>query len=243
MDQDQNERPNPSNDSSKKYVYKHIQMGSANIPYGGRQPVPVVQPNQTMDYIVSVDTTIIQPSPIPRYQSWRRPKTQFVTRSGTKRNTCFKCPAEQILVAQKGTDGVLVKDLPPVTNCHNQILAKDYKLRTLIADRSFLLPQGSHTILANIVNTHTDHVEQLCPLKYRVMVHRCPSYAIQNKGLRMKCSLDNLWGSSCSFTCKDGGYMNLPTNVFCNDHLEWSGEEPYCHQCRGMWKLFHLPKN
>lgn len=219
------------NDSSKKYVYKHIQIGSHSIPYGGLQPIPLVQPNQTLDYIASVDTTVIQPSPMPRYQSWRRPKTQFVTRSGaSKRHTCFKCPAELIVIAQKGTDGVLIKEMPPVTNCHNQI-SRDHKYQSLIGDSPFLLTHGSHTLLVKVVHTTTNHVELLCPLKYRVMVHRCPAYTVQNKGLRMKCSLENLWGSTCSFTCKDGGYMNQATNIFCNDHLEWSGEEPYCHQC------------
>lgn len=135
-----------------------------------------------------------------------------------------------MIISQKGTDGVVIKDLPSVYNCHNQKLSKDsYKFQTLFGDQLFVLPQGSHSFLAKIMNLNTNQVEQLCTLKYRVMVHRCAPYAPQNRGLRMKCSLENLWGSTCSFTCKDGGYMNYPTNVFCNDHLEWSGEEPYCH--------------
>lgn len=167
----------------------------------------------------------------PRYQSWRRPKTQYVTRSGSgKRHICFKCPTEQMIIAQKGSDGVVIKDLPSVYNCHNQKLSKDsYKFQTLFGEQSFVLPQGSHSFLAKVMNMNSNQVEQLCTLKYRVMVHRCANYVPQNRGLRMKCSLENLWGSTCSFTCKDGGYMNYPTNVFCNDHLEWSGEEPYCH--------------
>lgn len=169
---------------------------------------------------------------MPSYYSWRRPKTLFVTRSGAnKRNTCFKCPPEQIVIAQKGTDGALIKELPSVTNCHNQVLSKDqFLLKSLIGDNPFLLPHGSHSFLVKVVNQLTNQMEQMCTLKYRIISNRCPVYVPQNKGLKMKCSLENLWGSSCSFTCKDGGYMSRPASVFCNDHLEWTGEEPYCHQ-------------
>lgn len=199
----------------------------------------MVQPNRTVEYIASVDTTVIQPSANPnRYHSWRRTKTLYVTQNAaTKRNTCFKCPSESIVIADKGTDGVLIKELPHVTNCHNQALSNDhYKLQALVGDGPFSLPQGSHTFLAKIIHIPTGQVEQLCSLKFRVIVHRCPIYTPQNKGLRIKCNLERLWGSSCSFTCKDGGYMNQPANVYCNDHLEWSGEEPYCHyQCRWIF--------
>lgn len=221
------------NDGGKKYVYKHIQIGSAAIPFGGHQPVPIVQPNQTVDYIASVDTTIIQPPP-PRYQRWRRPKTQFVTRSGAlKRNNCFKCPAEIILVAEKGTDSVLVKEFPPVTNCHNQVLSRElYKFETLSGiNHQFLLPEGTHSFLLNL-RAH-GRIEQVCNMKYRVIVNRCPTYTTHNPGLRVKCPLDNLWGSTCSFTCKEGGYISQQPNLRCNDDLEWRGEEPYCHyQCK-----------
>lgn len=233
---------------TRDYVYKHVQIGSSYIPYGGHQPTPIVQPNKTFEYFASVDTTIIQPPSTQqpnRYHSWRRPKTLYVTRNGstTKRTTCFKCPSEQLFIAPKGTDAVIIKNLPVITNCHNQALSRDhYKLKALAGDTPFLLPAGSHSFLAQIVNKQTEVVEQLCTLKYRVMVHRCPTYTPQNKGLRIKCASENLWGSSCAFTCRDGGYMSQPGQVLCNDHLEWSGEEPYCHyhgKIRGLswlWK-------
>lgn len=194
--------------------------------------MPLIQPNKSIEYISSVDATIIQPTAAvtTRYQSWRRPKTQYVRSGSSRRHSCFKCPPEQIVVAEKGADAVLISKLPPVTNCQNQILSKDhFKLQPLAGDAPFLLPHGSHSFLAKIVHMPNNHLDHMCTIKYRVMVHRCPSYSIQNRGLKMKCSLDNLWGSSCSFSCKDGGYIIQPTNVFCNDHLEWIGEEPYCH--------------
>lgn len=218
-------------DKGNKFVYKHVQSGSAHVPLRG--PPVQVQPNRTMEYIATVDATIIQPpTKSPQYQSWRRPKTLFVTRAGSpKRQTCFKCPSEQIVIAPRGTDAVLIKELPPVTNCHNQMLPRQqYAYQPLNGFAPFLLPQGAHSFLAKVVHLPSKQADcQLCTLNYRVMVHRCASYTVQNKALRMKCSLDNLWGSTCSFSCKDGGYMSLATSVSCNDHLEWSGEEPYCH--------------
>lgn len=202
------------------------------IPIDAKYDYKTLKDNQE-DYF-AVQATIIQPPDFdhsysirPKYHTY----SPYMAKSSAPRSTCFKCPPEQILVAKKGTDGVLIRDLPIVTYCNNKAISGDvYKFQPLLPTKQFFLSQGSHSFLVKIVNSTGQDQHHTCSLKYRIMVQRCPQYTPHSRRLRMKCTLDNLWGSTCTFTCKDGGYAtNQASTVYCNDHLEWEGEEPYCH--------------
>lgn len=92
-----------------------------------------------------------------------------------------------------------------------------------------MLPQGTHSLIGKIVNKKTGKEETKCSLKYKVIVRKCSKYQLANtKDLHVNCDLDNIWGSKCVFSCKNGGDLSHENPVICEDDLNWSGEEPVC---------------
>lgn len=92
----------------------------------------------------------------------------------------------------------------------------------------FILPQGTHSFIAKIRNKQTGEEEHTCLLKYKVIVRQCIRYRPRDRNLKVKCSLGNIWGSKCSFSCKNGGMLSHTDPVACDDDLEWFGDEPTC---------------
>lgn len=169
-----------------------------------------------------------------------RSRTQVITRSAINGfgahgravpSRCFRCPGEKTVVVPKKRLDVATIDLPPVLNCHNQVMSALYELQTLSFQRSnILLTPGVHTFYGQIVNIKTGHTEHLCPLKYRVVVRQCAKYQASRRGVRVKCDLGQMWGSRCTFACKDGRIASHTASIYCADNLEWTGgEEPVCY--------------
>jgi hypothetical protein len=38
----------------------------------------------------------------------------------------------------------------------------------------------------------------------------------------------DLWGSRCTFSCRNNGILTHREPVVCNDNLQWQGTEPDC---------------
>lgn len=94
----------------------------------------------------------------------------------------------------------------------------------------FVLPQGTHSLLAKIINKRTGAEEKTCSLKYKVIIRQCVPYKLGNTKLRMRCDLNNIWGSKCTFSCKHASAeLSHHRPIVCADDLEWRGEEPLCY--------------
>ncbi len=141
------------------------------------------------------------------------------------------------MIAQKRLDGVLIQP-PPVLSCvTNQPYSRSvFEMQTLFGPNLFfVLPQGTHQLIGKIINKKTGKEEMKCPLRYKVIVRKCPKYQVINtKDLLVKCDLDNIWGSKCTFSCKHGGdIISHEDPVTCGDDLDWYGEEPVCsNKCK-----------
>lgn len=142
------------------------------------------------------------------------------------------------MIAQKRLDGVLIEP-PPALSCvtHQPYARSIFELQTLFGPKLFfVLPQGTHSLIGKIINKKTGKEEMKCSLKYKVIVRKCTKYQLMNThDLYIKCDLDNIWGSKCTFSCKDGGGLSHESPVVCGDDLNWSGEEPFClSKCRSF---------
>lgn len=92
----------------------------------------------------------------------------------------------------------------------------------------FVLPQGSHSFIGKIRNGKNGALEQTCLLKYKVIIRQCIKYRPKNWDLRATCDLGSIWGSECTFVCKNGGMLSHQEPIVCGDDLTWSGDEPNC---------------
>lgn len=158
-----------------------------------------------------------------------------VTRTRSK--VCVKCPAEIRSVARQGMDGVMVEPPAPVSCATNLPFSSDlYRIETLFGARfMFVLPHGRHTLFAKIRNMRNGLVEATCPLRYDVVVKRCPRYRQRNPNVRMICSAGPIWGSSCTFACRNTrAQLSHQEPVICNENSEWIGQEPNCMRMIGM---------
>lgn len=152
--------------------------------------------------------------------------TKFFLISG---KFCIKCPPEKILIAKRGLDGVLV-ETPPLTSCNEKPISKSlYELETLFSKKHhFILPRGSHSFIGQIVSKKNYTIEHVCNLKFKIIVRSCGTYIPQNEGIKVKCDLADIWGSKCTFSCKNNGILTHREPIVCNDNLQWQGVEPDC---------------
>lgn len=178
-----------------------------------------------------------------RQQQQQKPRNAAIKSAphSTSRRPCARCPnADQIVIAQRRLDGVLIE--PPVpqpcdATAPSQsvaIVQARYRLQTLMAPYKFALPAGEHSIYARLINRKTGLDEQMCRLRYTVIVRQCADYRPRDQFVRVRCDLGNVWGSRCQLTCRGNKVMSqVPaTTVYCNDDLEWTGDEP---QCKGIF--------
>lgn len=232
-----------------QYMYEHVQSGSVMLPKGGRTFLEPDQ-NKTLAYTAKLDTTVHRQKPHMHRNRQHRPWSHHTDRSTTGakgrrshdpsvkstvvNGLCIKCPAEKTAIARKGLDGVLIEP-PMLTTCRNQPISRDlYELETLFGTKlNFILPHsnggGPFSFLAKIVNKRSGKVVQTCDLRYKVIVKQCGKYYPKNKDLKVACDLGNIWGSRCTFHCRNEGYLSRQ-NAFveCSEEQTWQGEEPYC---------------
>ncbi|XP_053679703.1 uncharacterized protein LOC128730654 [Anopheles nili] len=146
---------------------------------------------------------------------------------------CISCPPERTAIARKGLDGVLIEP-PCLSTCNGRPISKDlYELETLFGPKmNFILPHSNgppYSFLAKVVSKQTGNTVLTCDLRYRVVVKQCRRYKPKNRDLKVSCSLENIWGSRCTFHCRSGGYLSRPNSyVECGEDELWEGEEPYC---------------
>lgn len=143
---------------------------------------------------------------------------------------CIKCPPEKILIAKRGLDGVLV-ETPQLTTCNDKPISRSlYDMETLFSQKHhFILPRGSHSFIGQIVNKKNYSIEHVCYLKFKIIVRSCGPYIPQNENVKVKCDMGDIWGSKCTFHCRNNGILTHRDPVFCNDNLQWSGApEPEC---------------
>lgn len=139
------------------------------------------------------------------------------------------CPPEKILIAKRGLDGVLIES-PVLTTCNDKPISKSlYELETLFSKKHhFILPRGSHSFIGQIVSKKNYTVEHVCNLRYKIIVRSCGQFIPQNEGVKVRCDLSDIWGSKCTFSCKNNGILTHREPVVCNDNLQWQGVEPDC---------------
>ncbi|KAG5684867.1 hypothetical protein PVAND_014077 [Polypedilum vanderplanki] len=219
-----------------QYYYKTHQGRTVSIPSRGAASRIYVGPdeNETESYVTKVDETNIGPRKARRprgddeyeYEENRfEPKTFF--RAG---KLCVKCPPEKILIAKRGLDGVQV-EIPQLTTCNDRPISRSlYELETLFSKKHhFILPRGQHSFIAQVVNKKNYSVEHVCTLKYKIIVRTCPPFILKNENVKMKCDISNVWGSKCTFSCKNNnGILSHKEPIVCNDNLQWHGTEPDC---------------
>ncbi|XP_065087615.1 uncharacterized protein LOC135709253 [Ochlerotatus camptorhynchus] len=231
--------------SKTQYMYEHYQSGSVMLPKGGRAFLEPDQ-NRTLAYTAKLDTTVYRQKPHrSRNHRLRHPDWSTAAAAGRRSHDpsvkstvvnglCIKCPAEKTAIARKGLDGVLIEP-PMLTTCRNQPISRDlYELETLFGTKlNFILPHsnggGPFSFLAKIVNKRSGKVVQTCELRYKVIVKQCGKYYPKNKDLKVACDLGNIWGSRCTFHCRNEGYLSRQ-NAFveCSEDQSWEGEEPNC---------------
>lgn len=159
-------------------------------------------------------------------------------RNVATRKPCVKCPSEITSIARQGLDGILVEPPAPVSCATNLPFSRDlYQIETLFGSKFFfVLPHGRHLLFAKIRNMGTGMIEHTCPLRYNVVVKRCPKYAQKNPDLQMFCSTGAIWGSSCTFGCRPpNSQLSHQEPIICNENSEWIGQEPSCVQVVGLY--------
>lgn len=121
-------------------------------------------------------------------------------------------------------------DIPQLTTCNDRPISRSlFELETLFSKKHhFILPRGSHSFIGQIVNKKNFSVEHVCNLKFKIIVRNCGPFIPQNENVRVKCDAADLWGSKCTFSCKNNGILTHKEPVFCNDNLQWHGNEPAC---------------
>lgn len=229
----------PLPNTKTQYYYKTHQSRTVSIPkhrHGGRIHVGPDE-NETKSYVTRVDTTNLG----PRRQTRRlrdddvdddddesgRSELKPFFRTG---KLCIKCPPEKILIAKRGLDGVQV-EVPQLTTCNDRPISKSlYELETLFSKKHhFILPKGQHSFIAQVVNKKNYSVEHVCFLKYKIIVRSCGPYNVINENIKVKCDLADIWGSKCTFSCKNNGILTHKEPIICSDSLEWHGPpEPEC---------------
>ncbi|XP_055528126.1 uncharacterized protein LOC129720656 [Wyeomyia smithii] len=226
-----------------QYMYEHMQSGSIMLPKGGRAFLEPDQ-NRTLAYMSKLGTTVYRQK--PHRNRGHRQRQQHTDWSTNRRShdssvkttvvngLCIKCPAEKTAIARKGLDGVLIEP-PMVTTCRNQPISRDlYELETLFGSKfNFILPHsnggGPFSFLAKVVNKRSGKTIQTCDLRYKVIVKQCGRYYPKNKDLKPICDLGTIWGSRCTFFCRNDGYLSRQDAfVECGEDQTWEGEEPYC---------------
>ncbi|XP_058458216.1 uncharacterized protein LOC131434936 [Malaya genurostris] len=231
--------------SKTQYMYEHIQSGSISLPKGGRAFLEPDQ-NRTLAYTAKLDTTVYRQKP-PLHNrnrnqrqrhtdSWsaNRRSHDSSVKSTVVNGLCIKCPAEKTAIARKGLDGVLIEP-PMLTTCRNQPISRDlYELETLFGTKfNFILPHsngaGPFSFLAKVINKRTGKSILTCELRYKVIVKQCGRYHPKNKDLKMACDLGHIWGSKCTFHCRNDGFLSKQNAyVECTEDQTWEGDEPYC---------------
>lgn len=239
-----------------QYMYEHVQTGSVTLPRGGRAFLEPDQ-NRTLAYTAKLDTAVYRQKPHHRNRGQHRQRhndwssaistsggaanngiRRFHEQQGVKQTVvnglCIKCPAEKTAIARKGLDGVLIEP-PMLTTCRNQPISRElYELETLFGSKfNFVLPHSAggapYSFLARVVNARSGKVVQTCDLRYKVIVKQCGRYYPKNKDLKVACDLGYIWGSKCTFHCRNEGYLsNQNAFVECSEDQTWEGEEPYC---------------
>lgn len=136
-----------------------------------------------------------------------------------------------MVIAQKRLDGVLIEPPAALTCGTNQPFSKSlYEVETLFGPKfMFVLPQGTHNFIGKVINKKSSATELTCLLKYKVVVRQCTKFRPKNWDLRAKCDLGAIWGSECSFSCKNGEILSHQNPIVCGDDLTWIGEEPFCY--------------
>lgn len=144
--------------------------------------------------------------------------------------SCVKCPPENTVIAQRRLDGVLIEPPAALTCNTNQPYSRAlFEIETLFGPKFlFVLPQGTHSFIGIIRNGKTGALEQTCLLKYKVIIRQCIRYRPKNWDLKSTCDLGSIWGSECTFTCKNGGSPSHQEPIVCGDDLTWTGDEPTC---------------
>lgn len=224
-----------------QYIYEHVQRGSIMLPKGGRAFLEPDQ-NRTLAYTAKLDTTVYRQKPYRNRghrqrhpdRSTNRRLHDHSSKTTVVNGLCIKCPAEKTAIARKGLDGVLIEP-PMVTTCRNQLISRDlYELETLFGSKfNFILPHsnggGPFSFLAKVINKRSGKVVQTCDLRYKVVVKQCGRYYPKNKDLKAMCDLGHIWGSKCTFFCRNDGYLSRQDAfVECGEDQTWEGEEPYC---------------
>ncbi|XP_055624537.1 uncharacterized protein LOC129767552 [Toxorhynchites rutilus septentrionalis] len=232
--------------SKNRYMYEHVQSGSITLPKGGRAFLEPDQ-NRTLAYAHHAPhTTVHRQKPARMHQRNRNHHQRHIDWPASRRSSdpsvkttvvnglCIKCPADKTAIARKGLDGVLI-ELPMLTTCRNQPISRDlYELETLFGAKfNFILPHsnggGPFSFLAKVVNKRSGKIVQTCDLRYKVIVKQCGRYYPKNKDLKVTCDLGNIWGSKCTFHCKNDGYLsNQDAFVECGEDQSWEGVEPHC---------------
>lgn len=233
-----------SPNSRVKYSFNTIQTGTAHLQRDKSAGRVFMDPKSTKHYLSQTETNVgmvIWLFPLflvamllffktfmQTTRNWRKPKTLRREKDHAV-DLCVRCPPERTFVAQQRLDGVLLPELPPFSSCSMQPASNIFKLQSLFdSNFKFILPAGSHTFLAHIVNTRTGNVERNCNLRFNVVVRRCSPYRVRSNDLLAKCDLDNIWGSMCSFSCAHAEKLSHTDPIICNDDLQWTGEEPVC---------------
>ncbi|XP_053687874.1 uncharacterized protein LOC128737292 [Sabethes cyaneus] len=226
-----------------QYMYEHIQSGTIMLPKGGRAFLEPDQ-NKTLAYTAKLDTTVYRQKPYrnrghrqrhnDRSTTNRRSQHDGSAKTNVVNGLCIMCPAEKTAIARKGLDGVLIEP-PMLTTCRNQPISRDlYELETLFGSKfNFILPHsnggGPFSFLAKVINKRSGKVVQNCELRYKVVVKQCGRYYPKNKDLKAMCDLGSIWGSKCTFFCRNDGHLSRQDAfVECGEDQTWEGEEPYC---------------
>lgn len=167
----------------------------------------------------------------------RRKVIKYTDNPPVNRRVCVKCPPELTVVAQRRLDGVLIEPPAPVAcggpaSPYNNFVQTTYEVQSLFGSNHFVLPTGSHSLYARIINKNTGLDERMCQLKYKVIVRECIPYRVRSRRVKAKCDLGSIWGSQCTLTCRNEARRYAGTMVYCNDDLEWIGKEPTCGKYR-----------
>ncbi|XP_035787171.1 uncharacterized protein LOC118464152 isoform X2 [Anopheles albimanus] len=239
-------------------VYENVQTGTIILPVGGRaflepdqnRTIPVSARQDGVGYRPRMANNGRKRSGRPQLQQQqgggghhgmkqhsqahgRRHGTQHQQKFTVIDGLCIKCPPEKTAIARKGLDGVLIEP-PLLTTCRDRPISKDlYELETLFGPKlNFVLPHSNgapYSFLAKVISKHTGAAVQTCEMRYTVVVKQCRRYKPKNRDLKVICSLGNIWGSRCTFHCRNGGYLSRPNSfVECSEDEIWEGEEPYC---------------
>ncbi|CAO1376936.1 unnamed protein product [Diamesa serratosioi] len=220
-------------ETKTQYYYKTHQSATVSIPGQHRGRIPVgPDENETEAYVTKVDTTVLSAR---KHNKRFKDEDDDDTRSHLKPffrtgKFCIKCPPEKILIAKRGLDGVLV-ETPQLTTCNDKPISRSlYDMETLFSQKHhFILPRGSHSFIGQIVNKKNYSIEHVCHLKFKIIVRSCGSYIPKNENVKVKCDMGDIWGSKCTFHCRNNGILTHREPVFCNDNLQWSGaHEPEC---------------